>query len=62
MASYSVTLLVHLSVSLVKWSLVAYHNLTPKGDTKIVVAPAPVLPQAPSQHTSQGDSCVLSSA
>jgi hypothetical protein len=61
MASYSAMLLVHLSVSLVKWSLDAYRNLILKGDTKIATAPAPVLAQAPSQFTSQGDSCVLSS-
>jgi hypothetical protein len=62
MTLFSVMFLVHLSVSLVKWSFVAYHNLIPEGDTKIIVAPAPVLSQAPSQYTSQGYSCVLSSA
>jgi hypothetical protein len=62
MASYSAILLVHLSVSLVKWSLAVYHSLILEGNTKTTVAPAPVQPQAPSQYTSQGDSGVLWSA
>jgi hypothetical protein len=62
MTSYSAMLLVHLSVSLVKWSLAAYHSFILVGDTKIAAAPALVLPQALSEYTSQGDSCVLSSA
>jgi hypothetical protein len=37
-----------------------YHNLILEGDNKIDAAPAPVLPHAPSQYTSQGNSCVLS--
>jgi hypothetical protein len=47
---------VHLSISLVICSRVTYLSLTPKGDIKIVEAPAPALPQAPSQYTSHGDS------
>jgi hypothetical protein len=45
MASYSAMLLVHLSVSLVKWSLATFRNLIPEGDTMIAAAPAPVLPR-----------------
>jgi hypothetical protein len=44
MALYSAMLLVHLSVSLVKCSLAAYHSFLPKGDIKIPAAPALVLP------------------
>jgi hypothetical protein len=52
---------VHLSVSLVNWSLVAYFNFIPKGEIKIAATPAPVLPHAPSQYTSNGDSWTASS-
>jgi hypothetical protein len=44
MASYSGMLLVN-------WSLAAQRSFIPEGDTKIVAAPAPALPQAPSQYT-----------
>jgi hypothetical protein len=42
MTSYSVMLLVHLSVSLVKWSLAAYHCFVLEGDSKIAVAPSSI--------------------
>jgi hypothetical protein len=62
MALYLEMLLLHLSISLLKCCLPAYHSFIPEGDSRIAAAPAPVLPRAPSQYTSQGDSCVLSSA
>jgi hypothetical protein len=49
MASYSAMLLVHLSASLLNYNLAAWHNLIPEGEISMVAAPAPAVPQAPSQ-------------
>jgi hypothetical protein len=62
-ASYSTTLLVHLSDSRAKLRRAAYLCLTPVGDVIIAATPAPAWHLAPSQwmvHTfSVGSSCCL---
>jgi hypothetical protein len=45
MASYSMMLLMHLSTSMVNWSLVAWHSFIPEGDTRIAAALALVDPK-----------------
>jgi hypothetical protein len=55
MASYSMILFVHLSISLVNYNLAAYLSLILYGEISMAVAPAPTLPQALSQHISHGD-------
>jgi hypothetical protein len=58
-ASYSATLLVHLSDSKAKLRRAAYLYLTPVGDVIIADVPAPAWHHAPSQwmvHTFSGDS------
>jgi hypothetical protein len=52
--SYSAILFVHLYVSFVNCRHAAYLSLMPESDTMTVVAPAPVLLQAPSQYTCYG--------
>jgi hypothetical protein len=62
-ASYSATLLVHLSNSRAKLRRAAYLGLTPVGDVIIAATPAPAWHHAPSQwmvHTFYvGPSCCL---
>jgi hypothetical protein len=48
-------LLVHLSVSFVNCSLVVYLSLILDDEINVATAPAPALPQAPSQHISHDD-------
>jgi hypothetical protein len=50
-ASYLAILFVHLFFSFVNCNRVAYLSLMSEGDTRIVAALAPALPQAPSQYT-----------
>jgi hypothetical protein len=47
-------LLVHLSISFVNYRHAAYLNLMSEGETRTDIAPAPVLPQVPSQYTFHG--------
>jgi hypothetical protein len=47
---------VHMSVSLVNWSLATYRSFIPKGDIKIAAASALTLPHVLLEYTNQEDS------